>query len=180
MVICNRKDASHDTNFEHEHEHEHEHDYEHENTTHLPSPLYIMNPYGVSEEKARALEKRLDALGVRQEDLEERFIRASGPGGQHVNKVSTCVRLCHAPSGLEVRSQAERSQALNRYRARVRLAEKLDKLQRGRKTETERLRQKIRRRKRQRSKRAKQKMLQDKRRVSQKKGLRGKPDAQEQ
>lgn len=80
----------------------------------------------VGEAKRQALEARLAALGVRDSDLDESFARASGPGGQHVNRTSTAVRLVHRPSGIEVRAQSERSQLLNRYQARKRLAEKLE------------------------------------------------------
>lgn len=65
-------------------------------------------------------------LHVREEDLEEFFTRASGPGGQRVNKVATCVVIRHRPSGLEVRCQRERSQAINRYLARRLLLERLE------------------------------------------------------
>ena len=61
----------------------------------------------------------------REQDLEERFVRSQGPGGQHVNKTSTCVVLRHRPTGLEVRCQSERSQSQNRVQARRLLAEKL-------------------------------------------------------
>ena len=139
-----------------------------------------MNRFGVSEDKAHALTERFAVLGVHEDDLEESFIRASGPGGQHVNKVATCVRLRHRPTGTEVRSQAERSQALNRYRARVRLAEKLEKRILDKETEAEKERAKIRRRKRQRSKRAKKKILDEKRRRARAKELRRKPEAEEE
>ncbi|MDD4183782.1 MAG: peptide chain release factor-like protein, partial [Candidatus Omnitrophica bacterium] len=56
--------------------------------------------------------------GIREEDIVEKFIRASGPGGQFVNKTSSCVYLKHIPTGIEVKCQKERSQALNRYAAR--------------------------------------------------------------
>ena len=58
------------------------------------------------------------ALGIREEDLEEKFIRSSGKGGQHVNKTSTCVWLKHLPSGIEVKCMEERSQSINRFLAR--------------------------------------------------------------
>ena len=64
-------------------------------------------------------------LGIREEDLEEQFIRAAGPGGQHVNKAATCVILRHRPTGIQVRCQQERSQAMNRVLARQRLVEQI-------------------------------------------------------
>ena len=76
----------------------------------------------VSSDKMKALEARLLKLGISEQDLDEHFVRAGGPGGQNVNKVSTCVVLIHRPSGLCVRCQEERSQGLNRYLARKRLA----------------------------------------------------------
>jgi len=77
--------------------------------------------FGVTDRKQAELEARMVALGLREEDFEEKFIRSSGPGGQKVNKTSSCVVLRHVPSGLEVKMQKERSQPLNRYRARKRL-----------------------------------------------------------
>lgn len=59
-----------------------------------------------------------------EKDLQEEFVRTTGPGGQHRNKVSTGVRLTHLPSGLQVVADG-RSQASNRKEARERLAEVL-------------------------------------------------------
>ncbi len=111
-------------------------------------------------------------LDVRESDLEERFIRSGGPGGQNVNKVATCVVLRHVPSGLEVRCQRERSQALNRFLARRILLRRLEVEQLGRlSAEAQRI-AKIRRQKRRRSRRAKEKLLHDKRVRALKKSLR--------
>lgn len=82
--------------------------------------------FGVTDRKQAELEARMAALGLREEDFEEKFIRSSGPGGQKVNKTSSCVVLRHVPSGLEVKMQRERSQPLNRYRARKRLCELME------------------------------------------------------
>lgn len=134
-----------------------------------------MNPFGVSEPKVEQLRRQMARLGMTEHDLEERFVRAAGPGGQHVNKVSTCVWLRHRPSGLEVKVQQERSQALNRYLARRRLAAKLDAQVLGRASAEQRRIAKIRRQKRRRSRRAQEKLLASKHRRSLKKSLRAAP-----
>src|ERR1051325_12079038 len=72
------------------------------------------------------IDERLAALGVRREDVEERFVRGAGPGGQKINKTSSTVWLRHRPTGTEVRCQRARSQALNRLIAWTELAEKLE------------------------------------------------------
>jgi len=81
--------------------------------------------FAVSEEKNRQLREAMAALGIREEDLEERFVRSSGAGGQHVNKTATCVWLKHRPSGMEVKCMRDRSQSVNRFLARRELVEKL-------------------------------------------------------
>jgi len=78
---------------------------------------------GVSEKKQAELEARMAALRLREQDLQEKYVRSSGPGGQKVNKTSSCVLLTHLPTGVQVKMQTERSQALNRYHARKRLCE---------------------------------------------------------
>ncbi len=113
------------------------------------------------------------ALNIREEDIEESFIRSGGKGGQHVNKTSTCVYLKHIPTGIEVKCQEERSQALNRYRARVIIANKIEQLVKGRESREIQRIEKIRRQKRKRSKRAKEKMLAEKKMTAEKKRLRG-------
>lgn len=71
------------------------------------------------------IDERLAALGVSAADVEERFIRGAGPGGQKINKTSSTVWLRHRPTGVEVRCQRERSQAANRELAWRELGEKL-------------------------------------------------------
>ena len=85
-----------------------------------------MIDFGVSEQKEQELAKRMQAVGLYEQDLEESFVRSTGPGGQHVNKTSTCVVLTHTPSAVTVKVQDSRSQALNRYHARKRLCEVLE------------------------------------------------------
>lgn len=138
-----------------------------------------MNPFGVAEAKAEWLRERMLRLGLREEDLAESFVRSGGPGGQNVNKVSTCVVLRHRPSGLEVKVQRERSQALNRFLARRLLAEKLETQRLGRLSEERKRIEKIRRQKRRRSRRSKQKVLAGKRLHSLKKQARQRPSADE-
>src|ERR671922_1357653 len=115
-----------------------------------------MSKFGVSPEKERALEARLRALQIREEDLEETFVRSSGPGGQHVNKTSTCVRLLHRPTGLSVKVQRSRSQGLNRFLARRLLADRVEQQVRGAESLQARQRDKIRRQKQRRGRRTKQ------------------------
>ena len=106
--------------------------------------------------------QRMAALGVREADIEESFVRSGGHGGQNVNKVATCVMLLHRPTGLQVKSQATRQQGLNRIHARKLLLDKIEAQQKGR-AEAERARvEKLRRQKRGRSRAAKQRMLADK------------------
>lgn len=79
------------------------------------------------------LKKRMLKLGLREDDIEETFTRGTGAGGQKINKTSSTVVLVHAPTGLEVRCQRERSQSLNRLIARIDLCDKLEsKLQTAR------------------------------------------------
>ena len=121
-----------------------------------------MSAFPVSPEKETQLTQRMAALGVREADIEESFVRSGGHGGQNVNKTSTCVMLLHRPSGLQVKCQATRQQGLNRFLARRLLLDKLEALRTGQ-IATERARvEKIRRQKRRRSRRAKQRMLADK------------------
>ena len=135
--------------------------------------------FPVSPLKERALRARMDALGVRDADLTEQFVRAQGKGGQNVNKVATCVVLRHGPSGIVVKCQQERSQALNRFLARRALLDRLEARERGVAAAAEAERARIRRQKRKRSRRAKEKMLANKRAHAEKKAARRAPGAEE-
>jgi len=131
--------------------------------------------FPVSPEKERALLERMAALGVRAEDLEEQFVRAQGRGGQNVNKVATCVVLRHVPTGIAVKCQEARSQALNRFLARRLLLDKIAARRQGAIDEVAREVARIRRQKRRRSKRAKEKMLAGKRARAETKASRRRP-----
>jgi len=133
----------------------------------------------VSAEKEKMLQDRMKRLGVAETDLEETFIRSSGPGGQKVNKSSSCVYLRHLPTGLSVKCQKERSQSLNRFLARRLLLDKIEIQQKGLMAEARQTIEKIRRQKRKRSKRAKEKILTDKHQQAEKKILRAKVSVEE-
>ncbi len=128
----------------------------------------------VSADKEKMIAARMLDLGVTESDLEESFVRSSGPGGQKVNKSSSCVFLVHLPTGLSVKCQRERSQSLNRFLARRLLLDKIEKIQKGFIAEEKDKLEKIRRQKRKRSKRAKEKILTAKHMQSEKKISRGK------
>jgi len=131
-----------------------------------------MSVFPVTARKQHELNERMRRLGVRPEDITESFIRSSGPGGQKVNKSSTCVVLLHRPTGIQVKCQTERSQALNRFLARRMLLDKIERQQLGVLSAEQQLREKIRRQKRRRSRRVKAKMLADKRHQAVKKAFR--------
>ena len=87
-----------------------------------------MTLFAVSEEKNQWLKERMEALDIHEKDIEEKFIRSSGRGGQKVNKTSTCVYLKHLPTGMEVKCMKERSQSLNRFLARRELIKRIEML----------------------------------------------------
>ncbi len=112
-----------------------------------------MSEFAVSEEKNRWLREKMALLGIREEELEERFIRSSGKGGQHVNKTSTCVHLKHRPTGIEVKCMVDRSQSVTRFLARRELVERIEALS-GKETARDRERERVRRQKARRKRKA--------------------------
>lgn len=115
--------------------------------------------FSVSPEKERSLLERMERLGIEEKDIQERFVHSGGHGGQNVNKTSTCVYLKHIPTGIDVKCQQERSQALNRFIARRILADKIENMLFGKESDEVKRREKIRRQKRRRSRKAKEKVL---------------------
>ena len=114
--------------------------------------------FGVTQKKQEELEKRMASLDIREQDIEEKFVRSSGPGGQKVNKTATCVFLRHIPTSLEIKMQKERSQRLNRYYARKRLCELLEEEKLGKKSSAALKAEKIRKQKQRRKRRSRQKI----------------------
>lgn len=114
-----------------------------------------MSRFGVTPAKEAELLERMAACGLREADLDERFVRSGGPGGQKVNRTASCVQLHHRPTGLDVKMQEARSQGLNRFYARRRLCELLEAQQLGAASpealERERIRRQKARRKRRRA-----------------------------
>jgi len=131
-----------------------------------------MSSFLPTPDKLAQLDQRMAALDVKEVDIEESFVRSGGAGGQKVNKSSSCVMLLHRPTGLRVKCQITRHQAMNRFLARRLLLDKIEELKKGF-VAAERARiEKIRRQKRKRSRRAQQRLLADKSRHSEKKRLR--------
>jgi len=108
-----------------------------------------------------------------ERDLKESFTRASGAGGQNVNKVSSCVRLLHIPTGIGVRCSDERFLNQNRLRARELLAEKVADFYAARKLAERNAGEKERRRRY--PKRSKEKTLRFKKKRAETKNLRRRP-----
>jgi protein subunit release factor B len=124
--------------------------------------------------REEALLKKMERLGIRESDIEESFMRSSGPGGQNVNKVSSAVCLRHIPTGTVVKCLGQRSQSANRLMARSLLVEKIEALERRRAMEEKAALERLKRQKRKRSKASKERILEWKRKHSEKKAHRRK------
>jgi protein subunit release factor B len=117
-----------------------------------------MTIFAVSEEKNQWLKNKMEALAIRENDLEEKFIRSSGRGGQKVNKTSSCVYLRHIPTGIEVKCMKDRSQSVNRFHARRELVNRIEKMS-GKLTSNDIKREKIRKQKSRKERRSRLKSM---------------------
>ncbi len=129
----------------------------------------------ISKEKLETLSKRMEKLGIYEEDLVEKFILGSGKGGQKVNKTHSCVYLKHVSSNEEIKCQKGRSREMNRYYARKELCERIEEKLFKEKSERQKERDKIRRQKKRRSRKQQQKVLEEKKKHKEKKQLRKPP-----
>jgi peptide chain release factor len=133
----------------------------------------------VTQEKWDQLEERMQRLGIRQEDLVEKFIRGSGHGGQKINKTSSCVYLKHTPSSVEIKCQLSRSREDNRLQAREELCRTLEEQREQRELARRQASEKARRRNRPRPRKVKEQILRSKRKQSGLKKLRSKPTSED-
>ncbi len=130
----------------------------------------------ITQKKEAELLERMIRLGIKDDDLIEKFILGSGSGGQKINKTHSCVYLKHIPSGIEIKCQRDRSREMNRYIARRELCEKLEFAIFREKSKKQQEKEKIRRQKKRRTRRTQQKLVEDKRTTSVKKNLRKRPE----
>ncbi|MCH6574309.1 MAG: peptide chain release factor-like protein [Bacteroidetes bacterium] len=117
-----------------------------------------MSKFGVTQKKEEELYASMNSLSIFEEDIEEKFIKSSGKGGQNVNKNSTCVQLKHLPSGIIVKYQKERTQNLNRFFARRSLIEKMDELVNKDSSKKNQIKSKIAKQKSRRKRRTRKKL----------------------
>ncbi len=129
----------------------------------------------ISAEKKEQLQRRMAALGIEEDDLVEKFVRGTGSGGQKINKTSSTVYLKHEPSGIEIKCQAGRSQAMNRFQARTELCDQIEARRKAAQLARRQAAEKKRRAKRKRPRGVKERILKSKHRRSDLKKQRRKP-----
>lgn len=117
--------------------------------------------FGVTQKKEQELLQRMENLGIAENDLEEQFISARGPGGQKTNHTSTAVYIKHIPSGIEVKIDTSRSQSINRFLARRRLCELLELKKFGKESVIAKKIEKERKQKERRTRRSQKKYKKD-------------------
>lgn len=131
-----------------------------------------MHSCSIPSDKVAALQQRMAGLQMTEADLQEKFVRGSGAGGQKINKTSNCVFLKHVPSGVCIKCQTDRSREMNRFLARSELCQQLERIRESTAlTETQAI-EKQRRQNRPRSRNSKNRSVADKRILSLKKSFR--------
>jgi protein subunit release factor B len=133
----------------------------------------FMNPTVPSGEEEE-IRDYMKSIGVREDEVEESFVRSGGHGGQNVNKTSTCVMLLHRPTGVRVKCQATRYQGRNRLLGRRLLFEKVEALRNKKALALAAQAEAARRQKRSRPRKVKARILADKSHQSAKKAQRRK------
>lgn len=118
--------------------------------------------------------QKAEKLKIFAEDIEEKFIRGGGAGGQKINKTNSCVWLKHLPTGFEVKVQRHRERERNRMSAYKLLILKIEEEVLGKESDRAKKVFKIRKQKMRRSRKAKEKVLEAKKQQSEKKVLRKK------
>ena len=109
----------------------------------------------ISEKKIEELKNRMTSLKIFDADLEEKFIKGSGKGGQKLQKTSSCVYLKHLPTKTEVKCQKGRSREENRFFARRLLCDAIEKNVFQKKTTKEIKQEKIKKQKNRRERKQK-------------------------
>lgn len=115
---------------------------------------FIRRMMGPGRRKIEELEARMASLGISKKEIEEKFIRSSGKGGQNVNKVNTACQLRHLPTGMISKCGRERSQNLNRFLALRALVDRIEEKRGGPENRKSIAADKIRKRKKRRARRA--------------------------
>jgi protein subunit release factor B len=108
----------------------------------------------VTPRKKEELRQRILRLGIDLSMIDEQFVRASGPGGQKVNKTSSAVLLRYPPLGLVVKWSRERSRALNQFLALRELVDEVEERVSPETSKRLRERARVRARKKRRNRRA--------------------------
>ncbi|XP_042297746.1 mitochondrial translation release factor in rescue [Sceloporus undulatus] len=118
---------------------------------------HFLGPRGPGSLLIPANKKSSDNLfPLNEADLEEQFVRGSGPGGQATNKTSNCVVLKHLPSGIVVKCHQTRSVEQNRKKAREILQEKVDVFYKGETSDVIKEKKESEKRKQEKRKRARE------------------------
>lgn len=105
----------------------------------------------ISKDKQNELVERMQRLHIQEGEIAEKFILSSGPGGQKVNKTASTVYLKHLPTGIEIKCGKDRSREINRFLARRKLCDRIEKEKLGMKTQKDIKIEKIKKQKKRRT-----------------------------